>query len=307
MDSQVRDPPGPTFLTLPLELRNAIYTFYISVCGIPEVSLSINEGEFRPLYPDVAGYRHDRKGLLHLFLVNRQVHAEVSSIFWPLFRINFKHVEEAQEFCQHTSARLLGQIRHVILGVTARPLHRPETAAENSSSSIPLYQNVRAKLPNLETVCFVVRSAVFQLYWYYVWREPKETLLRQIEAFRDVGNFSVKYQGLGNSTVPGGAWVEKIEEAGRQPMHKDIPKDWEKRQYRSSDMRMAYPLDSRPVSLKECMVGDCLLKGDEDEVELSKEVWQDLTTKAIARAYQETPLRMVAIGDESSNVILSAT
>ena len=285
---------GSTFLKIPLELRNAIYKDYISLCDQSEDFVPTRTGIFSPMYEPIfkpgdfdEEDEDKRTSVLDLFLINRQVHTEASRVFYPLLRFGFANLWEVEGFCERISGALLAQIRHVILHVHVEPI----------GNMIELRtDNIRAKFPGLESFCC---SFMLTKDWLCNGRSV-EKICNQVIQFRNVRDFSVKHTGGGSQIVYGGLWLERLRECGIKPMVNDIPSSEEQAMQKLSGEREG-PQDGLPdkfevrfhetraVSLKECSEDRPQWKGNGDDSVLDEKSWRDLMAKATEKAREETP------------------
>ncbi|KAI9652905.1 MAG: hypothetical protein M1831_006334 [Alyxoria varia] len=138
--------PEPSFLGLPLEIREKIYCYWIYAVELPDRMLHYLKGPpftiHRRMVPDEKpGYDP-----LNLFLVNHQIYGEAQRGFWPYFRFRLSGLNVALVVFRSLHMGFRSQIRYFGHKLS------PETA--NLHVVVSKVKEMRELLPNLRSVRF---------------------------------------------------------------------------------------------------------------------------------------------------------
>ena len=233
--SSVVDKPDPTFLGVPLEIREMIYKHRIACDGSDDKKNgTMRHMEYSPRYAMGVQWG-TRKGTspYNLLLTNHQVHEEEQQLFWQNFWFCLDATLPAAAWLGKLSTHQLQQIRRLIAKF------HPETSRLRDEvdpiDGDPEVRDdmlrIRSALPNLKSILFQAEeySSVPELFCSYM-----PILISHLRIFRDVEDMALSYaepppliesdedeeplELCEESPMPGWVWcVPKTHKGGASP------------------------------------------------------------------------------------------
>ncbi|KAI9652906.1 MAG: hypothetical protein M1831_006335 [Alyxoria varia] len=207
--------PEPTFLGIPLEIREKIYKHRIACDGSYVLdNETMYDLEFSPHYAARPWQKvKERVSPYNLLTTNRQVHEEVRQTFWPQFWFRFDTPYRAEKFLHNLSAHQQQQIRRLVLGLSPRvPLHAPRVApADVDPKTLPRLIEIRSSLPNLKSILFELEEVS---RCQEVFRGFIPNFVDEMMIFRDVEDMAVTNTELNPQYTSFGTISTTVTESG---------------------------------------------------------------------------------------------